>query len=260
MTSLKSKIGQLERRGFDLVELESKGQQKFQEHLKALRRLCLQLIFILFVATLICYYFSDFWIQLARRPVQNFLSSTQGALIFTSPTEQFFAHLKVSFLAAVLLSSPLWSWSLWFFVAPGLYRQERRWALFFVGFASILFVGGACFAYMVVYPLALDFLLNFSNTGDRAMLTIKNYLSFFFQITVTFGFMFELPLVLFLLSFFGWISPSFLREKRPYAIVGLAFVSALLSPPDVMSMLLLFFPLILLYELTLLFLYFIPKA
>ena len=164
-----------------LESLESQEPQKFQEHLRALRRMCLQVLFIFLIATPICYYFSDFWLELARKPVEGFLSSTQGALIFTSPTEQFFAHLKVSFLAALLLSSPLWTWSLWSFIAPGLYRQERRWTLLFIGLASFLFISGASFAYLVVYPLALDFLLNFSGTGDRAMLTIKNYLAFFFS-------------------------------------------------------------------------------
>ena len=242
------------------LELHQEQRQKLQGHLKDLRRMCIQLFFIFLGVGLLCYSLSDFWLQLARRPVETFLSNTQGALIFTSPTEQFFAHLKVSFLAAFLLSSPLWSWSLWSFIAPGLYRQERKWALLFMGCASILFLGGACFAYFVIYPLALDFLLNFSNTGDKAMLTLKEYLSFFFQSTLAFGFVFELPLLLFFLSLFGWVNPKILRQKRPYAIVSLACISALLSPPDVMSMLLLFLPLLLLYELTLLLLYFTPKA
>lgn len=218
------------------------------DHLRELRKRLFNSVIILLVAMAICYAFSDRLFDIVRAPILPFLPE-QG-LVFTSPLDKFIAHLKIAFACGIIISCPLWLFQIWQFIAPGLYKNEKRYALSFLGFGSLLFVAGVCFAYFITLPLGLEFLMNFGGTTDKPMITIDHYLGFFTQICLMFGLAFELPLIIVILGVIGLVSSQFLKAKRRHAIFGLAVFSALLTPPDVLSMALMLVPLLVLYELS----------
>lgn len=227
------------------------------DHLRELRKRLLNSVVILFSSMILCYVFSNELFDIVRAPILPFLHE-QG-LVFTSPLDKFIAHLKIAFACGVILSCPLWLFQIWQFIAPGLYKNERRYALSFLLFGSLLFVAGVLFAYFITLPLGLEFLMNFGGTTDKPMITIDHYLGFFTQICLMFGLAFELPLVIIILGVIGIVSSDFLRSKRRYAIFGLSVFSALLTPPDVLSMSLMLVPMLVLYEVSILVVRFFEK-
>ena len=166
--------------------------------------------------------------------------------------DKFMAHLKVSFLASIILTCPLWLSQVWLFVAPGLYANEKKYVIGFIGFGSILFLTGVSFVYFVVYPTAFGFLMSFGGETDVAMISISEYLSFFTTTTLVFGAAFEMPLLLTVLGMMGIIDHHFLSKMRRYALVLLAALSAMVTPPDVLSMILMLIPMVILYEISVL--------
>lgn len=225
-------------------------EETFTSHLAELRtRLIYSLIYIT-VAFFVCWSFSDQLMHIIRQPIAPFLPETQG-LVFTGVMDKFVAHLKISILAAIILSCPFWLYQVWKFVAPGLYEGERKYAALFITTGTFLFCAGAFFVYKVIFPLCFEFLLNFGDPTDKPMITISDYTSFFFMMTLVFGLVFELPLVLMILAAVGLIDANFLKTKRRYAIVLLAVVSAVATPsPDIVSMIAMLIPLIGLYEIS----------
>ena len=220
--------------------------QSLVEHLSELRTRLIKIFFIVFLTSAACWTFSDLIFDFIRRPIMPFLPNK--GLVFTAPMDKFIAHIKVSLLGGVILSCPFWIYQLWKFVAPGLYKNEKRYSLLFLFSGTALFLMGTHFVYWVVYPLAFKFLLNFGGLTDAPMITIAEYISFFVTTTLLFGLAFELPLLLTVLGLMGVVDQAFLVRNRRYAIVILAFLSALITPPDIVSMLLMIAPLILLYE------------
>lgn len=224
------------------------GQQTLIDHLTELRtRLVWSLAFI-FIGFCVSWIFSEQIFDIIRAPIQPFLPTNTQGLVFTAPMDKFIAHLKVSFFSGVIVTSPLWLGQVWMFVAPGLYSNERKYALGFISFGTFLFLTGVSFVYFVVLPMAFEFLMTFGGGTDQAMITIGDYLSFFTTTTLAFGFAFEMPLILTILGMAGIIDHHFLAEKRRYAIVVLAAMSAILTPPDVLSMILMLIPMMVLYE------------
>ena len=201
-------------------------------------------------AFVFCWFFSSEILNIFRRPIQSFLTNTKGGLIFTAPMDQILAHIQVSFFTAVFISSPYWMIQLWRFTAPGLYKQEKKQFLIFWSAGIMLFLLGISFSYFVVFPFVFQVLLNFGSGVDQAMITIKNYLSFLMYSLLIFGFIFEMPLIFLFLNKMGILSANVLKKYRRHAVFLLAVLSALLSPPDILSMFLLFIPLIILYELS----------
>lgn len=220
------------------------------EHLTELRIRLVYSIIAVLVTSIGAWNFSELIFDLVRQPILPYLP--EGGLVFTAPMDKFMAHLKVSVLAGVVLACPIWIFQLWQFIAPGLYRNERRYGLYFITFGTFLFLTGVSFVYLVVYPAAFKFLLNFGGGVDKAMITISDYLSFFMTTTLVFGAAFELPLVLTILGIMGVVNQPMLKGLRRYAIVIICILSAFLTPPDPMSMILLVVPLYCLYELSIL--------
>lgn len=199
----------------------------------------------------VCWNYSELLMNVIRRPIEPYLAeSAGGGLVFLGVMDKFVAHLKIAALGGIIVSCPFWLYQLWMFIAPGLYEKEKKYAVGFITFGSILFLTGVAFAYFIVYPSAFEFLLAFGGTVDRPMITLGEYLSFFVTTTLVFGAAFELPLILVILGLLGIVDDQLLRSKRRYAVVILALVSAILTPPDALSMCLLLVPLLLLYEMS----------
>jgi len=224
--------------------------QTLIEHLTELRKRLIWSIAAIFIGFLACWTFSDILFDIVRRPIASYLKSTNGGLVFTAPMDKFLAHIKVSFLGGTVVACPFWMYQAWGFIAPGLYAQERKYAVSFIGFGTALFLAGVSFVYFVVYPMAFKFLMTFGGKTDSPMITINEYLSFFITTTLVFGLAFETPVILAILGMMGLISSDFLTQYRRYAYVLLAAVSAVVTPPDVLSMLLMMALMVLFYELS----------
>ncbi len=171
-----------------------------------------------------------------------------GQLIATQVASPFFAPMKLAFFAALMVSMPWLLYQVWAFVAPGLYRREKKLALPLLGSALALFYAGCAFAFFLVLPMVFGFLANVTPTGVAMMTDISAYLDFVLVLFLAFGLSFELPVALVILALLGWVTPAQLREGRGYAVVGVFVVAAVLTPPDVVSQLMLAIPMCLLYE------------
>ena len=220
------------------------------EHLVELRKRLMWCLAALAVAFGICLYFArDIFAVL----VQPLLAAGQGTLIYTDIFEAFFVEVKVALFAALMITFPVIATQLWKFVAPGLYAKEKRALLPFLLMTPVFFAGGAAFAYYLAMPWALHFLLSFQGevggVTQEALPAVGNYLSFSTRFLFGFGVAFLMPVMLMILERAGIVSLHQLTKSRRYAIVVSAVISAVLTPPDVVSQLMLLVPLYLLYEL-----------
>jgi sec-independent protein translocase protein TatC len=228
-------------------------KQPLLAHLTELRRRLLWCLATLVAAFFLCFYVSkDIFAVL----VQPLLKAGQGKLIYTDIFEAFFAQVKVSLFAALMLSFPVIAIQLWRFTAPGLYAKEKKAFLPFLVMTPVFFAGGACFAYFVAMPWALHFLLGYQGQiggiTQEALPGIGNYLNFCTRFIFGFGAAFLLPILLMILERAGIVTREQLARSRRYAVVAAAAVAAVLTPPDVVSMLLLLIPLYGLYEFAIL--------
>jgi sec-independent protein translocase protein TatC len=231
------------------------------DHLIELRKRLLYSVMALGICFALCLYFAR---PIFAFLVQPLVRAGQGKIIYTQIFEAFFVEIKVAFFAAAMLAFPVIANQLWQFVAPGLYRQEKRALLPFLLATPVLFLCGAALAYYVAIPVALHFLLGFQ--GDlggiqqEALPAVGNYLSFIMQFLFGFGLAFLLPVLLMLLERAGIVTRIQLKRARRYAIVGAFAIAAVLTPPDVGSQLLLAIPLIILYELALVGIWFSERS
>ena len=223
------------------------------DHLIELRRRLLYSIGALVVAFVAALYFARAILKILVAPLHM---AGQHELINTDVYGGFLVEVKVAFFAGLMVAFPIIANQIWRFVAPGLYRKERRALLPFLFATPVLFTAGACLAYFIAVPLALKFLLGFQGdlggVTQRALPDVSSYLRFVMQFLFGFGLAFLLPVLLMLLEAAGIVTRKQLVSARRYAIVANFAVAAVLTPPDVGSMLLLAVPLVLLYELALL--------
>lgn len=223
------------------------------DHLIELRNRLLWCVVAMAVAFGVCFYFAK---PIFGFLVQPLLAAGQGKLIFTDIFEAFFVEIKVAFFAATMVAFPVIATQLWRFVAPGLYSKEKRAFLPFLLMTPVLFTAGAAMAYYLAMPVALEFLLGFSGdvggVSQEALPGVGNYLSFATKFLFGFGVAFLLPVLLMLLERVGILTLAQLKAGRRYAVVGIAIVSAVLTPPDIMSQILLLVPMYFLYEMAIL--------
>ena len=226
--------------------------QGMSEHLLELRSRILKALLGIAIGFAFSWFFCEQILDFISSPIRPYLPSTDGRLIFTSPFEKFFFYLRISLFAGFVLSCPFWLYQCWKFISPGLYKNEKKMSLIFVSFGVLLFLSGVLFVYFVVYPFSFRFLLGFGGDGELAYISLKPYLSFFIRIALVFGLVFETPLILSFLLKTKVLSPKQLAQARPYALVFIAGLSALVTPPDIFSMFFMMGPLYLLFELSIL--------
>ncbi|KZE18627.1 MULTISPECIES: twin-arginine translocase subunit TatC [Sphingomonas] len=236
------------------------SQAPLLDHLIELRRRLLYSVVAVAACFALCFYFSHQILTFLLKPL---LAAGQKRVIFTQIFEAFFVQIKVAFFAAMMLSFPVIANQLWQFVAPGLYRNEKKALFPFLLATPVLFIAGAALAYYVTIPVALHFLLgyqgNLGGVEQEAMPSIENYLSFVMQFLFAFGLAFLLPVLLMLLELAGIVTRKQLVGARRYAIVAAFAIAAVATPPDIGSQFLLAVPLILLYELALIAIWFTEK-
>ncbi len=224
-------------------------KQPFLSHLEELRKRLIACAIGAGAGFVISYIFAERLFQLLILPLQAQMPEGDR-LIYTNLPEMFFTYLKSAMVSGILVTSPFIFYQLWMFIAPGLYRKERKYVIPFVICSTILFVGGSMFGYFVVFPFGFKFFLGFSNESIQALPSVKQYFSFAIKLLFAFGVVFELPVVVFFLAKIGIVTSELMRKKRKYAILLTFVFAAILTPPDVITQCMMAGPLIVLYEIS----------
>ena len=217
----------------------------FMEHLGELRIRIMRSLFALLIGLGIALPFAERITDFLARPV----TKLGYKLVFTAPAEAFWVQMKVALICGLFISAPGILWQVWAFIAPGLHEHERKYALPFVLIGSVMFLAGGAFSLFVVTPYAINFLLSYARDTLQPMITLENHIDFLLKFTLAFGGVFELPLIITILSRMGVVTPKMLARNRKYAILGSFIAGAILTPtPDAFNQALMAGPLILLYE------------
>lgn len=221
----------------------------FWEHLEELRKTVIRIVAILVVAFIATSFYVDTITEWLLAPLRNSLHDTKaGVIVYHSIFEKAWVQVDVSIWWAIMISSPLWFYQVWRFIKPGLLPHELRAVKPFMFIGLILFVGGMCFGYFVAFPFVFSFLSMLGVGNVEANINLRDYISSSSQILLFLGIIFQFPNLLLILGFMGLVTKQLLRKFRRYVYVALAIVAAIFSPPDVISMLSVWVPLIILYE------------
>jgi sec-independent protein translocase protein TatC len=233
-------------------EKNPRGEMPFLDHLEELRWRLIWSLSAVCVGFVAGFFLVDGLnvVGFLKRPIEPLLSTSGGRLMFTSPTEPLLLTFKLAFVFGLVLASPVVIWQLWAFLRPALYERERRVIVPTALSALVLFFVGSALAYYWVLPLALRVLFGFQSESLAPIITADAYFGFATTVVVAFGAIFELPLLLFLLVYLEVISAAFLKRHRRAAVVLNAVISALLTPADLISMLIMMVPVQLFYELS----------
>ena len=213
-------------------------------HLIELKNRLVQVALVVSIFFGVCFYFIDFLLLWLEDP----LPKKYAELTFITPTEPFFTAMKVSFMGSMFISMPWILYHIWEFIAPGLKVKEKKVTALFVAFGTLFFLFGGLFCYFLVVPLGLKFLLNYGTTWWKMQVTIGFYFSFVVKMILAFAFAFQTPLIMVLLTKFGVISTIKMKLYRKWAFLGTFGLAAVLTPPDIITQVLLAFPLYGLYE------------
>jgi sec-independent protein translocase protein TatC len=250
----------------DEAEIEA-SKAPLLEHLVELRKRLIWSLAAVFIGFLVCFYFAKDIFAFLTIPLGHALAGQPNHhLIATALTETFFTYAKLGLFGGVCLAFPVVAAQIWMFVAPGLYKRERRAFLPFLLASPLLFLLGASFVFYIMLPYGIKFLVSFDSTGAGDTLGIQlqakvsEYLDFVMTLIIAFGVTFQLPVLLSLLGKVGILTSAQLRAWRRYALVGIAALAAVFTPPDAFSMLSLVIPLYLLYELSIISVWLIERG
>jgi sec-independent protein translocase protein TatC len=236
----------------DLDFDDGAGKMSFLEHLDELRRRLVYAIISVAVGFLVALFFIDRIFGFVMRPLQEILPNG-GRLVYTEPTEAFLLQLKVAALAGLVMAAPLVIWQLWLFIAPGLYANEKRFAVPFVFFSSLSFVGGAAFSHFIVFPTAWAFLAGFTTDYMEFLPKISSTFGLYSKMLLAFGLIFQMPVLVFALSRMGVVTAGFLARHTKYAILVIFIVAAVISPTgDPVNQALMAVPMVALYGVSIL--------
>jgi sec-independent protein translocase protein TatC len=223
-------------------------EMTFMDHLEELRTRVIRVVVILVVSFSICYAFSSQISEFLLIPLRHALG-TQGKVVFTGLLDKVMAELQISFWSCVFLASPFWFRELWLFIKPGLYESEIKTVKPFIIVGFLLFVAGVAFGYYVVFPFTFQTIMSYGVQDVEAMLNLQDYLLLASKILVFLGLLFQLPNVMCILGFMGLVTKYSLRSWRRYMAVIFAVTAAILTPPDVLSMMCVWVPMMVLYEI-----------
>jgi len=221
----------------------------FTAHLDELRQRLIKCFIAVAVGFVASYAFKERLFNILVAPLAEVMQSGDH-LIYTNLPEAFFTFLKTAFLSGLMVASPVIIYQFWMFVAPGLYDREKKLLLPVVMLSTLFFVGGALFGYFIVFPFGFDFFLSFGTEYIRPMPSMKEYLKFSSKLLLAFGLVFELPLVITFMARLGIVNIEFLKKQRKYAILLIFCAAAILTPPDVVTQVMMALPLMLLYEIS----------
>jgi len=216
-------------------------EMSFLEHLDDFRGVLIQSAIVFLLAVIGCWFFSGRIIELL------ILDLTVEQLIFYAPAEAFMARVKISLVLGLLIVYPFILFRIWSFVSPALFDKERKKVWPFVIAASLLFYLGVVFAYLILIPIALGFLIGFGTENLTPMISVTSYFAFVARLCLVFGIVFQLPIIVFVLSMLGVVTPKFLLRQWRYAVLIIFVGSAVLTPPDPASQVLMALPILLLY-------------
>ncbi len=250
----------------------TKNNLTFIEHLDELRKHLFRAVIAVLLLMIFCFICKDLLFQhLIFGPqdkdflsykvlcfISRFLSSGDACnnnysfeIVNLSMTGQFLMHLKVSLYAGLILAFPYILYEAWLFIKPGLYKKEKKASIYFLLYGSLLFIIGVLFSYFIVSPISMQFLTNYSLSPEiKNTISLESYISFLSSITFAGGLMFELPLVIYFLAKIGLVTDKTLISFRRHSLIIILFISALITPPDISSQLILSLPLFILYELS----------
>lgn len=235
------------------LEMINKAQpdekQPFVSHLQELRQRIIICLVAVGIAFLVTYYFRERVNVFLLLPFKKVMPAG-SSFIFTGVTEAFITYFKIWIITAAAISSPVIIYQAWMFVSPGLYEKERRYVYPLIMWGSVFFAGGVAFCYYVVMPRLYSFFVGFGSGLVVPMPDLKEYVGLTLKLLVVFGFIFEMPLLAYFFARAGLVNYKFLAKKRRYAILTAFIISAVITPPDVISQILLALPLWGLYELS----------
>ena len=221
----------------------------FYDHFDELRGKLLRCLMVFCAGFVVFYFASDPLLEILKKPLFDAMPADQRKLYFTHLFENFMTHLKIGGYASLFFLSPIYFHQIWSFIAPGLLPRERKLVVPFVLSSTVFFIGGACFAYFVLFPVGFKYFISYGSATDVPLLTMDSYYSTCLKLLLLFGVAFELSILIFFLGLLGVIDADMLRAHRRNAVLGISVFSALFAPPDAISMLILGGPLVLLYEL-----------
>jgi len=224
-------------------------KQPFLGHLEELRKRLVICAIAIGIGFGISYIFAKQLFSYLVLPLTKVLPD-DSRLIFTNLPEMFIAYIKVALVAGIILAIPIIFYQLWMFLAPALFQKEKKYIIPFVLFSSILFVVGALFGYLVVFPYGFKFFVSFATEDIQALPSVKQYFSFAIRLLLAFGLVFEMPVVVLFLTKIGLITPDSMKKFRKFAILSSFILSAILTPPDVATQLMMALPIIILYEIS----------
>jgi len=231
-------------------DADTAGKMSFLDHLDELRRRIIYVVISITVGFVAAFFFIDEIFNFIMQPLQQLLPSG-GTLIYTDPTEAFILYIKIALIAGLLLASPAVMLQVWLFVAPGLYSNEKKWAIPFVAMSSFFFVLGAAFSHYVVFPLTWRFFVSFTTDILTFMPRIEPAFSIYLRLLLAFGLVFQMPTLVLFLARMGMISARFLISNFKYAVLIMVVISAVVTPDGGgVSLVAMTGPMILLYGLS----------
>ncbi len=231
--------------------MSQEDKSPFTEHLGELRDRLVRSFIAVGIGFVCAYFFKEKLFALLTAPLVIAMGDAGNAkMIFTGLPEAFFTYLKVSLLTGIAVSTPVLFYEFWMFISPGLYRTEKKYILPIVFLSLFFFIVGSSFGYFIVFPYGFKFFLGFANDTIHAMPSMKEYLGFASKMLLAFGFVFELPLVLTFMARMGLVTVDFLKKNRKYALLLFFVGAALITPPDVVTQIMMALPLMVLYEIS----------
>lgn len=224
-------------------------EMSLTDHLEELRKTLLRVVIILVVAFFVCYGFGEHISEILLRPLRGALLEVgSGQVVYLGILDKVLSQLQIAFWSSIIISAPVWFFEIWRFLKPGLYAHEVKMVRPFLLIGLVLFCLGVSFGYFMVFPIVLPTLMKFGVGEVAATISLKEYLVLSSKILVFLGLVFQLPNVLLILGFMGIVTKYSLRDKRRYIYVAFAILAAMITPPDVITMMGLWVPLVCLFE------------